>query len=105
MTLHLFNPSHDDALADGTPYYCSSEAARTLEARLWAMPSLWASRGDVIVRPKGVSTDGAPFLTSDAEWVDECDLHKVNPDSPFAAALEQMMAEDEEVETISEEDA
>ena len=80
MTLHLFNPSHDDALADGTPYYCSSEAARTLEARLWAMPSLWASRGDVIVRPKGVSTDGAPFLTSDAEWVDECDLHKVNPD-------------------------
>ncbi len=30
--------------------------------------------------------------------------HKVNPDSPFAAALEQMMAEDEEVELIPEED-
>lgn len=80
MTLHLFNPSHDDALADGTPYYCSSEAARTLESRLWAIPSLWADRGDVIVRPKGVSTDGAPFLISDVEWVDEYDLHKVNPE-------------------------
>ncbi len=32
-------------------------------------------------------------------------VHKVNPDSPFAAALEQMMAEDEEVELIPEEDA
>jgi len=79
MTLHLFNPSHDDALADGTPYYCSSEAARVLESRLWAIPTLWANPGDVIVRPKGISTDGAPFLTSAVQWVDECDLHQVHP--------------------------
>ena len=51
MTLHLFTPYHDEALAQGSPYYYPSSAARTLMARWWALPALWAEAGDAVVRP------------------------------------------------------
>lgn len=47
-TLHLFNPSHDEALAAASPYYYPSKIARRLSAD-WAMlPMLWAEEGDVV---------------------------------------------------------
>ena len=47
-TLHVFNPSHDEALAAGTPYYYPSVIARKL-ASAWALlPALWANKGDVV---------------------------------------------------------
>ena len=62
MTLHLFTPYHDEALAQGSPYYYPSSAARTRIARWWALPALWADEGDAILRPDEAERLDSPFL-------------------------------------------
>lgn len=62
MTLHLFTPYHDEALAQGSPYYYPSSAARTLMARWWALPALWAEAGDAVVLPDEAERADSPFL-------------------------------------------
>ncbi len=54
MTLHIFNPGHDDALADGTPYYTHTRIARVMSASLSALPRLWAKEGDVVCAADGL---------------------------------------------------
>ena len=49
MTLHLFNPSHDEALASNHATYCPSKAARTMAAALAHLPRYWAAEGDLVV--------------------------------------------------------
>ncbi len=49
MNLHIFNPGHDEALADGSPYYTHTRAARQLMADLWMLPSVWANPEDIIL--------------------------------------------------------
>lgn len=58
MTLHLFNPSHDEALAANYPYYYPSNMARRLQAELGALPVLWAAEGDAVL-----VDDAAPAQT------------------------------------------
>lgn len=53
MLLHLFNPSHDEALASATPYYTETQAARRLAGALWALPACWAAPGDALLVPDG----------------------------------------------------
>ena len=62
MTLHLFTPYHDEALAQGSPYYYPSSAARTRIARWWALPALWADEGDAVLRPDEAQRQDSPFL-------------------------------------------
>lgn len=45
-TLHIFNPSHDEALAFGGADYCPGRAARRLGALLAYLPRWWAEAGD-----------------------------------------------------------
>lgn len=59
-TLHIFNPSHDDALAAGLAGYCPDRAARTLEADLAALPAWWAAAGDVVLLSDGAVLPGLP---------------------------------------------
>ncbi len=47
-TLYLFNPSHDEALASGSPYYCPSKTARRLSAEWAVLPMLWAGADDYV---------------------------------------------------------
>ncbi len=54
MTLHLFNPSHDEALASGSPYYTPSAAARALEESLALLPCQYARAGDFVLVPENV---------------------------------------------------
>lgn len=56
MTLHIFNPGHDEALAAGTPYYTHTLAARTLCDALWRLPSVWAETGDMVVNENRLAT-------------------------------------------------
>lgn len=49
MKLHFFNPSHEEALASGSPLYCPSSAARSFGSDAGALPALWAAAGDVIL--------------------------------------------------------
>ena len=49
--LHIFNPSHDEALAANSPYYYPAKAARTLATDLAVLPAWWAEEGDWILLP------------------------------------------------------
>lgn len=49
MTLHIFNPSHDEALAANSPYYYPSDRARRLECDWSLLPTIWAGSGDAVL--------------------------------------------------------
>ena len=51
MTLHIFNPSHDEALGFGSPYYVPTKAAQRMAAERCTLPELWAGAGDFILLP------------------------------------------------------
>ena len=51
VTLHIFNPSHDEALAAHSPYYYPSKIARHLANEWGALPMLWALENDYQTRP------------------------------------------------------
>lgn len=47
VTLHIFNPSHDEALASGSPFFTPSQVALQMEEELSDFPRLWTTEGDV----------------------------------------------------------
>jgi hypothetical protein len=49
MTLHIFNPEHDIALASGLANFTAPHAGRVLRHDLGYLPALWASQGDTIL--------------------------------------------------------
>lgn len=60
MTLHVFNASHDEALAAGYPFYYPSTVARRLEEEWAALPALWAASGDAVWLPDAAAPDLLP---------------------------------------------
>lgn len=66
MVVHVFNPSHDEALAADNAHYCPSGAARRTGAALWDIAQHWASADDVILRlPSDGSLRGAVMRSMD----------------------------------------
>ena len=49
MTLHIFNPEHDIALATNLSNFTSPHAGRQLRSDLGFLPALWAREGDRIL--------------------------------------------------------
>jgi len=49
MTLHLFNPEHDIALAAHLAHFTAPHAARQLKADLCWLPALWAGEDDAVL--------------------------------------------------------
>lgn len=49
MTLHIFNPEHDIALANGQRRITPPHAARQLHADLGFIPAFWADQGDTVL--------------------------------------------------------
>lgn len=49
MTLHIFNPEHDIALASNLERFTPPHAARELRADLGFLPALWARDGDMVL--------------------------------------------------------
>ena len=49
MTLHVFNPEHDLALASGLSNFTAPHAGRRLRADLGYLPALWAGEGDCVL--------------------------------------------------------
>ena len=49
MTLHIFNPEHDIALASGLANFTAPHAGRQLRHDLGFLPAIWASEGDVVL--------------------------------------------------------
>lgn len=75
-TLHLFNPSHDEALAANSAYYYPTKAARTLAADLSALPAWWAQPGDSVLIPQEVELPTAVFCRKEVRFVHPSDLKK-----------------------------
>ena len=49
MTLHIFNPEHDIALAANLANFTAPHAGRQLRADLDFLPALWAQEGDQVL--------------------------------------------------------
>lgn len=49
MTIRLFNPDHDIALASGLENFTSPHAGRQLRSDLSFLPAVWSNDGDVVV--------------------------------------------------------
>ena len=49
MTLHIFNPDHDLALAANLAHFTAPRAGRLLHEELGFIPAIWAESGDAIV--------------------------------------------------------
>lgn len=49
MTLHIFNPDHDLALASHLANFTAPHAARALRSALGCLPAAWASEGDCVL--------------------------------------------------------
>lgn len=49
MTLHIFNPDHDIALASGLANFTAPHAGRQLRHDLGFLPAIWAEDGDLIL--------------------------------------------------------
>ncbi len=49
MTLHIFNPEHDIALASGLENFTAPHAGRQLRHDLGFLPALWAGKDDCVL--------------------------------------------------------
>lgn len=49
MTIRIFNPEHDIALASGQERFTSPHAGRQLRSDLGFLPAIWAEEGDVVL--------------------------------------------------------
>ena len=49
MTLHIFNPEHDIALAANLSNFTAPHAGRQLRHDLGFLPALWAAEGDSVL--------------------------------------------------------
>ena len=49
MTIHIFNPEHDIALASGLANFTAPHAGRQLRHDLGFLPAIWAQDGDVVL--------------------------------------------------------
>lgn len=49
MTIHIFNPEHDIALASGLSNFTAPHAGRQLRHDLGFLPAIWSQNGDVVL--------------------------------------------------------
>lgn len=77
--LHIFNPSHDEALAAHSPYYYPAQAARMLEADLAVLPAWWANPGDCILLPEQTALPAADFTGKGLHFVHLSDADRWLP--------------------------
>ena len=64
MTLHIFNPEHDIALAANLANFTAPHAGRQLRHDLGFIPALWAEEGDSVLvdNPERAAYDYDRFL-------------------------------------------
>lgn len=82
MTLHIFNPEHDIALAADELHFTAPHAARELRTDLGFLPALWADDGDLILVEKvSAAVNSVRHLkchTADVLFVTPADLSVVS---------------------------
>lgn len=73
MVVHIYNPSHDEALAINKAQYCPSSAARRTGARFWDVAKWWMAPDDVILR---LPDDGSLRGVEVPDWTE---VERVEP--------------------------
>lgn len=101
MTLHVFNPEHDIALASGLSNFTAPHAGRQLRHDLGWLPAIWAEEGDIVLvddedtAAKGIARLNAAIAASErkktansqksgrvsARFVTKADLRHLKPTS------------------------
>ena len=78
MTLHVFNPEHDIALARNNKYFTAPTVARRLRSDCGFLPSIWAGNGDYVlvndVKEAQKSLSSLGLKTNDSTFVTYRDL-------------------------------
>ena len=59
VTIHIFNPEHDHALAANLARFTPPRAARLLRSQLAFLPALWAEDGDIVVAEDVAAAENA----------------------------------------------
>lgn len=59
MTIHIFNPEHEHALAADLEGFTPPRAARQLRSDLSFLPALWAEDGDIVMVEDAVAAEKA----------------------------------------------
>ncbi len=85
MTLHIFNPEHDIALAADNEKFTASHVVRQLRADIGFIPSLWAEEGDLVLLDDSPSlpdteTHLLPFMNN-VEYIQWKDLKELSTDN------------------------
>lgn len=62
MRLHIFNPSHEMALASSRGAYTPPRPVRDLERRLCLLPALYAAPGDAMLIPSDAEPEALPYF-------------------------------------------
>lgn len=114
MTLHIFNPSHDLAMAANTSNFTAPHAARQLAYDLGFQPALWCGDGDAIlvdnveaaeqaaarmfinVRRVGLNFDRKKVVFVDWEHLQDINVDNIEPwgwDAALKRRLEQAGAD------------
>lgn len=92
MTLHIFNPDHDLALAANTPHYIAPNAARLLRREADFLPALWAAAGDLVLVSDEAAAQRALQrlgLDTPASWITPATLpHRLAADGGEGLAVE-----------------
>ncbi len=75
--LHIFNPSHDEALAANSPHYYPSGIARKLAAEWGTLPAVWAAAGDAVWLPDeaALPADVPPLWRDKVRFVHRGDMN------------------------------
>lgn len=105
MVLHIYNPSHDEALAVNRVPYCPSSAARRTGAMFWDVAKWWMAPEDVILR---LPDDGSLRGVEVPDWTRVTAIEPWGWDRHIAGVLrklgapEHLLPTDEQLQRIRE---
>jgi len=82
MTLHIFNPEHDIALAQNNSNYTPSNAVLQIRNDLAFIPYIWANQGDLIlVNDVMMANKSVEVLRLKKKEIHFIDINTHNPSS------------------------
>lgn len=102
MVVHVYNPSHDEALAINKAQYCPSSAARRTASMYWDVAKYWAAPGDCIVQ---LPADGSLRGVSVPDWAKVAAIEPWGWDRHIVGVLRRLGAPDRLLPTEDQLDA
>lgn len=102
MVVHVYNPSHDEALAIDKAQYCPSSAARRTGEMFWDVAKHWAAPADVILH---LPPDGSLRGVAAPDWTTAERIEPWGWDRHIVGVLRRLGAPDRLLPTEEQLDA